>query len=147
PKVFPYFLIMIGSIVVGFSSIFVKLTNAEPTIDAFYRMFIGGSVLLTLAIFRKESLKPDRRSWLFIIIAAFSFSGDLFFWHRSIDAIGPGLATLIVNLQVFVLAFIGIYFQKENFNNRLLIAIPLVVLGMYFLFGHHWQQLTAEYKV
>ena len=36
------------------------------------------------------------------------FSLDLWFWHRSIIYIGPGLSTLLANFQVFILMLVGI---------------------------------------
>ena len=42
------------------------------------------------------------------------FSIDLFCWHLSIDYVGPGLATILGNCQVFILALAGRLLYKER---------------------------------
>src|SRR6056297_1963711 len=97
--------VAVGAIMVSFSAVFVKLSTVQPTMDAFYRMLFGGAILFLMALLRRESLWVDKKSFFFACLAGALFACDLSLWHKSILFIGPGLATIILNLQVFVLTF------------------------------------------
>jgi len=141
-----YIQLTVGAVMISFAPVFVKLTSTSPTIDAFYRLLFGGTLLFLMALLRRDRLWCGWKALLFTAIAGLLFTLDLVFWHRSIDYIGPGLATIIVNLQAFMLAFIGIYFYGDRVNWKLIIAIPIALTGMYLLVGHGWSQLSGDYK-
>ena len=44
--------------------------------------------------------------WLAVIAGVF-FAGDLLSWHHAVDAVGAGLATVLGNLQVIVVALVA----------------------------------------
>lgn len=79
-------------------------------------------------------------------LAGFFFALDLFTWHKSIHYTGPGLATILANFQVFFLAFIGIIFMGERVNIKLILTIPIAVLGLFMVVGIEWDILDTEYK-
>jgi drug/metabolite transporter (DMT)-like permease len=136
----------LGAILISFSSVFVKLANMEPTAIGFYRMFIGGIILLAIALFNKHKFFFGRKHFLLIIVCAFIFAADLFCWHQSIKLVGPGLATLIAAFQVFILASIGIIFHKEKLTLKLALGIPAALFGLYLLVGIKWSQTGVDYK-
>jgi len=108
-------------------------------------MAIGGVLLAGLVVLRRRSWGRTVGPLLLAALAGVLFSGDLVFWHRSIAFVGPGLATILVNLQVFVLAAFGIILLRERASPRLLIAIPLAVVGLFLIFGLDWELLGREY--
>jgi drug/metabolite transporter (DMT)-like permease len=71
---------------------------------------------------------------------------DLFFWHRSIHHIGPGLATILGNFQVFLLAGLGVVCMGEKVSPRFFLAILLAILGLFLVVGIQWNQLESQYK-
>src|SRR5690606_20199871 len=98
---------IIGACAISTTSIFVKYANVGPTVSGFYRMAFGGLMLLAWLV-ATRGWKPLRWSdigWLLIPAAAFAI--DLVMWHRSILYVGPGLATLLGNFQVFLMALAG----------------------------------------
>jgi len=119
---------------------------AAPTIDGFYRLLFGGMMLLLIALLRRQHFRYNRQSLLFTTLAGLFFALDLVFWHQSIEYIGPGLATIIVNLQVFALAFVGIVVFRETVSWKFYLAIPIAVIGMYMLIGDDWAAETANYR-
>ncbi|MBU1917770.1 DMT family transporter, partial [bacterium] len=145
-KQIPTLQLALGAILISFSSVFVKLANMEPTAIGFYRMFIGGIVLLGIALNSKHKFFFGKNHFLLIIACALIFALDLFCWHQSIKLVGPGLATLIAAFQVFILAFIGIIFHKEKLTPKLGLAIPTALLGLYLLVGVKWSQTGLDYK-
>jgi len=60
--------------------------------------------------------------------------------------VGPGLATILGNFQVFLLALVGVAFYKEHLTFRLVMAIPTAMLGLFLVLGLHWQALTPDYR-
>ena len=74
------------------------------------------------------------------------FALDLTLWHRSIDYVGPGLATILGNFQVFFLALFGVLFIGEKINWKFLLALPLAMLGIVMIVWGEWEALGTDYK-
>ncbi len=124
-----------GGVIISFAPVLVNVADVGPTIIGFYRMAIGGIVLAIIAAVRRTGW-PLPRGYVMLAAAAGGFLAiDLAVWHRSIHLIGPGLATIFGNLQVFVYAAFGILVLREAMNARLLIAIPVAVVGLALIFG------------
>jgi drug/metabolite transporter (DMT)-like permease len=131
---------------ISFSPVFVKLAHVGPTVAGFYRMFFGGLVLTALAVFNRRSFSRSSRSLLLMGACGIFFMLDLSFWHRSIHYVGPGLATLLSNFQVFFLAAYGMIALREKPNWRLGAAIPMAMVGLYLIVGPAWDLLPGDYK-
>lgn len=138
--------IALGSVMISFSGVFVKLTSTGPTVDGFYRMFFGCIGLVIIALLQKQKFFGSPKSFLLSMIAGILFASDLSFWHQSILYIGPGLATIIVNMQVFALGLIGCLWFKDSINWRYLASIPFAMLGMYLLVGTQWNLHGDDYR-
>ncbi len=142
-----YLQVAVGAIMVSFSAVFVKLSSAAPTIDAFYRLGLGGLILLIIALIRRDSLIASKRAFYTASAAGFLFAADLTFWHQSILYIGPGLATIIINLQVFILTLAGYFYYKETLTKKFLVALPLAFLGMYLMVGYEWKHYSGDFHL
>src|SRR4051794_13836805 len=99
---------------ISFSAVFVRLVSVPPSVSAFYRMAFGGGILVLVLLWRRERPAISTRAFLILSLAAFFFALDLVLWHRSILYLGPGVATLLPNFQVFILAAVGVLFFKEH---------------------------------
>ena len=139
--------LMIGATVISFSPVFVKLAQVGPTAAGFYRTFFGSIFLLIVVLVRGDTLWKGRRAFGLALACAVLFAADLTFWHRSIHYIGPGLATIMGNLQIFFLAAFGIVVFREKAGWRFLVSIPLAVAGLFMLVGVDWGQLHSGYKL
>ena len=137
--------LILGAILISFSAVFVRLVTVAPTVSAFYRMAFGGAILLVVVLWRGERMKLNRRAFLVLSLAAFFFALDLIAWHRSILYIGPGIATLIANFQVFVLAVVGVVFLKEHLTPLQWGSIALAMAGLGLLVGSGWEHVSADY--
>lgn len=142
----PLFQVLCGAFMISFSGVLVKLADVSPTSSGFYRVFFGSIILLCASVWRQELQKLTLAQLLLISFCGFSFALDLFFWHESIMYIGPGLATLLANFQVFFLAAAGIFFFGEKVRPRFLTSIPLAVLGILLIVGLNWNGLANDYK-
>jgi len=147
PTFIPMLQLVVGTIMISFSAPFVKMTTTEPTIDGFYRMFLGGLGLLIVMAFRRKKITLNPQSLFYALLCGLLFAADLAFWHKSILTIGPGLATVLVNLQVFVLAVVGLWVYGDKINWKYGIALPLAGLGLYFLVGISWTTFSSHYKL
>jgi len=127
--------VIAGGTMISFSAVFVKLVSVGPSTSVFYRVFFGGLALMIIALIRKDSFRANREILLLIIAGGFFFALDLEVWHRAIIYIGPGLATIISNFQVFILAFLGVFIYGERLTVRLLLALPLAITGLWLLLG------------
>lgn len=136
--------VLVGGLLISFSGVFVKLAQVGPSTSAFYRVFFGGFTLLVLALIRRESFVASRQIWTIVFLASLFFALDLEVWHRSIIYIGPGLATILSNFQVFILAFIGILFFGEKLSKRLVAALPTAFCGLWFLVGVDMDNLPEK---
>ena len=136
----------IGAVMISFSPVWVRLSDVPPTTSAFYRVLIGGVVLLGIVKIRGRSLRPGRAAWFFLILAGLSFSGDLATWHRSINYLGPGLSTLLASFQVFVMAIAGAMLYGQRMRLNQIIAVPAALFGLAMIVGFDWKLLPESYR-
>ena len=142
-----YIEISIGAALISFSAVWVQYANVGPAMSGFYRNLFGGIFLLIFALSRREVLWRGGRPFLVALAAAALFTADLSLWHHSILFLGPGLATLIANFQVFFLAGFGALVFKEALGWRFLVSIPLAVAGLIIVVGIDWNTLEANYQL
>lgn len=139
-------LLLVGAVMISFSAVFVKLAPVGATTAAFWRMFIGGLVLAAFVVLRRDRLRLGGAHLGFAAACAAFFALDLTFWHRSIYAVGPGLATILANFQVIFVGAFGIVFLRERVGWRWAAAIPLALVGLVFMVGFNWGGLAPTYK-
>jgi drug/metabolite transporter (DMT)-like permease len=132
---------------ISFSPVFVKLANVGPTAAGFYRMLFGGLFLLIIVLARRETLWRGIRPMALALACGALFAADLSFWHRSIHYIGPGLATIMGNFQIFFLAAFGMLVFRERVEWKFLVSLPLAIVGLFVLVGVDWNQLQTGYKL
>lgn len=130
-----------GAVMISFSGVWVKFSHVTPTVSAFYRVFFGGVILLSAALFRREMVWHGGRQLLLCLTCGLFFAVDLVLYHYSVIYVGPGLGTILPNFQVFILAMTGIFFFGEKARLLLLISIPLAVVGLFLIVGFDWSHL------
>ena len=135
-----------GAALISTTSIFVKLAQVGPTVSAFYRMALGGGMLLIglIALGQWQRLRLSDIGWL--LVPGVAFAVDLMLWHRSILYIGPGLATLLGNFQVFLMALAGFVIYRERLGWAFLVGVALAFVGLYLLVGLDWSQVGPQYR-
>jgi drug/metabolite transporter (DMT)-like permease len=136
-----------GAALISLSPVWVALVSVPPTTSGFYRVSIGAITLALFVVFTRRRVSFSGRTWRILMVAAAFFALDLFFWHRSIIYIGPGLATLLANFQVFVMIVAGIVLLRQKPGAVQVLAAPLALLGLGMAVGLDWQGLTAEYRL
>jgi drug/metabolite transporter (DMT)-like permease len=135
-----------GAAMIGFSSVWVKLAHVTPAVAGFYRVFFGAVFLTVATAWLREFKWIGWKAVVLACVCGFFFALDLFFWHTAIHLIGPGLATLLGNLDVFFLALIGVMFMGEKLRVRFWVAVSMAVVGLTLIVGLQWDLLEPSYK-
>ncbi len=122
---------MLGALVIAFSGILVRLADVSPSTAALFRCAYALPVLALLAWlerrrFGDRSMRERMLAWA----AGALFAADLTFWHHSIEAVGAGLATVLGNTQVVLVAVIAWVMLGERPESRSLAAVPVVFAGV-----------------
>ena len=134
-----------GAALLSTSAPWVRIAEVSPSAAGFYRMLVGSAALFVLC------RATDRRVWRgaayalrFLPVAAF-FALDLFLWHRSIHIVGPGLATILANLQVFVMAGAGALYFGEKPGWKFAVGLLMALPGLVVLVGVDFGAMQAGY--
>jgi drug/metabolite transporter (DMT)-like permease len=146
--------LFLGAFLISFSPLFVKLAapyGVGGDAAAFHRVLIGGLGLYLATLLSREprsrvSAMP-REGYFWSLVCAVFFAGDLVTWHISILYIGPGLATLFGNFQVFVLALWGVLFQKEKPSPRFFAGLTLAMAGLFAIVAPAWAGAGQDYQL
>lgn len=125
-----------GALCIAFSGILVRLADVSPDTAAVFRCLYALPVLGLLAARERRRFGPrTSRERTLAIVAGIFFALDLMFWHRSIEAVGAGLATVLGNLQVVLVALVAWLLLGERPGARLVAAIPVVIVGIVLISG------------
>ena len=143
----PHLRLFLGAILISLSPVWVKLVSVSPTTSGFYRVAIGSATVAILMVLARQKLSLSKRAWILVGLAGGFFSLDLFFWHRSIIFVGPGLATLLANFQVFIMMIAGVVLLQQKPSATQLFAVPLAFLGLAMIVGLDWQNLPGDYRL
>jgi drug/metabolite transporter (DMT)-like permease len=143
----PHLRLFLGAVLISLSPVWVKLVSISPTTSGFYRVAIGSVTVAILMVFARQKLHLSKRAWMLVGLAGAFFSLDLFFWHRSIIYVGPGLSTLLANFQVFIMMSAGVVLLRQKPSATQLLAVPLALLGLVMIVGLDWQSLPGDYRL
>jgi len=143
----PTLRLFIGAALISLSPVWVKLVSVSATTSGFYRVLIGGVALTAYLLISGQRLHLGKRAWRILLLAGVFFALDLWFWHRSINFIGPGLSTLLANFQVFIMTAFGMVVLREAPRPAQIVAIPLALLGLAMIVGFDWAGLDADYQL
>ncbi|MFW7381387.1 MAG: DMT family transporter [Oligoflexus sp.] len=147
----PVLLLLCGALCISFAPIFVKMVDAAPSVSAWYRVFLGGNILLLWGsgILVRQNRQgevargqvttpflrwPKMKRWfLWCLGSGFFFALDLAMWHQSIIYSGAGISTFLANLNVFYLTFFGVVFFREKLSLRYALFTGGALLGTLLL--------------
>ena len=137
----------LGATLISFSAVFVRLAHVGPVTSGFYRVLFGGLFLLLLALVKGYLARISPRSFILGAVCGVVFALNLTMWHNSIHLVGPGLATVLSNFQVFFMALAGILFFGEQLTWKFFAAVLLAILGLFFLVEPGWTSLGSGWRM
>ena len=139
--------ILSGAFLISFSPVFVNLVSIEPTVSGFYRMLFGSIALFIIYLIKNNENPLRKNISKFIVLGAILFSLDLWFWHRSVIYVGPGLSTLLANFQILILPFLALIFFNQKTQRIQIFSIFLGLLGLFLITGQSWDIAGNNYKL
>ncbi|MEO3868418.1 DMT family transporter [Nonomuraea sp. B12E4] len=127
---------IVGALIISASAPLVRLSGVSPATSALFRCAYAVPPMLLLAWLERRRLGPlPFKGALAAWAAGVLFALDLLFWHHAIDYVGAGLATVLGNLQVFIVAFAAWGLFGERPSRRLVISTPVVFAGVVLISG------------
>ena len=132
---------------ISFSPVWVKLAGVSPSVSAFYRVFLGAVVLWIVILVTRARFFTSRVAALIAVGLGVLFTFDLTAWHTAIEYIGPGMATILGNFQVFLLSAFGVLILGERLTFRFVLAVLVAMVGLYLMFGLDWSELSGNHKL
>ena len=130
--------LVLGSIAIGASPIFVRWSELGPVATAFHRMFwaLPPLYLWMRLEQRRQPPAPIRlRDALQIALCGLLFVGDLCFWHWSILRTNVANATLFANFSPIVVTIGAWALLHERITQRFLLGMLLALGGAAMLVG------------
>jgi len=137
---------LFAALVISTSSVWVNTADMGASAIGFYRMLIGGLLLFVICLIQKKVLWRNLAYIKWLVLGAMFFAADLWLWHRSIQFVGPGLATVLGNVQVFFMTLFGYLFFKEIIGFKFFIGLVLTFFGLFLLVGLQWNGLSSVYQ-
>lgn len=125
-----------GAVAIAFSGILYRYADVSPSTGAFFRCAYAVPLLLLLAWWEDRRLGPRpwrTRAWAWL--AGAFFAADLILWHRSIEYVGAGLATVLGNTQIVLVGLVAWLLFRERPSAPLLVAIPVAMGGVVLISG------------
>jgi drug/metabolite transporter (DMT)-like permease len=120
------------------SAVLVRLSVSSPTAAALFRCAFALPVLGVLVLIdrrRSHRVGMTRRATWIARGAGLLLAADLVVWSYSIAAVGAGLATVVGNLQVVVVASFAWALLHERPSRALLVALPILLVGVVLVGG------------
>lgn len=125
-----------GVFCISFVPILVRAAeDAGDLTIAFFRALYALPILAILYWGTRRLDQRPPRSRLIAVGSGVFLALDLTFWHASIGEIGAGLATVVANLQVVIVALIAWALFKERPGRKALLIIPAILLGIFLISG------------
>ena len=121
---------------IAFSGIFYKFAQVTPETATAFRCLYGLPILALVGWVehRRYGPLPTRAVWLATVAGVF-FAGGLLAWHHAVDQVGAGLATVLGNLQVIVVALAAWLVFGERPPRSVLLGLPIVLGGVVLISG------------
>ncbi len=147
-KINPFFILIIGAIAIAFSPIFVRFSDVDPIMTAFYRIFISLPFFLFFSSFNiieKVKFPQFNNSYVIFLISGIFFALDLICWHWSIKLTTVSKATFLSNLAPIVVIIFSLIFLKERFSKFFYLAALLSMVGMLMLLGESFKFNKSQF--
>ena len=125
---------ILGVLIISFSAIFVRLADLSPDTAAFFRTAYALPALLLLRLAFGKGKRPPRLEMMAFVAGVF-LGLDLAVWHRAIEWIGAGLATVLGNTQVIFVGLAAWALHGERPRRAMFVGLPVAFIGMAMVSG------------
>jgi drug/metabolite transporter (DMT)-like permease len=128
--------VLTGAVAIAFSGILFRVAHVSPSTGAVFRCLYALPPLAVLAWWedRRYGPRPLRQRAVAWAAGVF-FAVDLVAWHKAIEEVGAGLATVLGNTQVVLVGLLAWAILRERPPTRAMAAIPIVLVGVVLISG------------
>ncbi len=132
--------LLVGAVGIGFSPIFVRLSELGPTATAFHRVFLAIPILALWCALESRGRGaanhvPARGAAAPLILAGLFFAGDLAAWHWSIAFTSVANATLLANFAPIVVTLGAWFLFRQRPTAGFVAGLALALAGAAILMG------------
>lgn len=132
-------LLIVGTLALGGTSLLISTVEADPISIAALRCLLAVPMLLPLVLWelrrvRREDALP-RRTLIGAAVAGLALGVDYSFWNSSIHLVGPGIATVLLNIQLVLLPLIAWTVDRVQPMPQLAAIVPLMLTGVLLTAG------------
>lgn len=125
-----------GAAVIGTSAVLMALAHVTPATASFFRCAYAVPPLGVLALVEARRLgRRSRHSHGFATVSGIFLGVNFILLNTAIPMIGAGLATVLGNLQVVIVAVLGWVFFSERPSRRMAVALPFCLVGVAMISG------------
>ncbi len=129
-----------GAITIGFAPILVRLSQVGPSATAFWRVLLALPFLWLWLAVEKGGPAPPRSpaAWTDyrrLVVAGVFFTGDLAFWHWSINYTTVANATLLVNFAPVFVTLASWLLLQQRISRIFIIGLGTALTGAAILIG------------
>jgi drug/metabolite transporter (DMT)-like permease len=126
--------ILASSMLLGAMAVAVRAASHEMPAGQVAFVRFAGSLLILLALRGRRSLRPRGR-WQPVLLRGVLGGAAIFLYYHAISGAGAGLATLVHCTYPIWTTLIATTLLHERFDNRLLGALLLFVVGIGIVVG------------
>ena len=128
-----------GAACIGFSPIFVRLSELGPIVTGFYRVGLAVPFLVVWLAFEQRG-KPAATASIWrspwgLVLSGLTFAADIGFWHLSITLTSVANATLLANFTPIFVTLGAYFIFGERFRPSFFVGLALALSGAALLMG------------
>lgn len=126
---------MAGSLCIALSPILIALSGTSPGTATVFRCLLGLPLLVPMALLERRRRRPlgdavpRGRPWL-VVVGGLLLGLDMTLWTGAIHAVGAGVSTVLVNVQVVILPLLAFLVLGERVRRSFLVAVPVMLGGV-----------------
>lgn len=128
-----------GAACIGFSPIFVRLSELGPIVTGFYRVALAVPFLaIWLTVERRSTPASTASIWRSpwgLVLSGLTFAADIAFWHLSITLTTVANATLLANYTPIFVTLGSYFIFGERFRPSFFLGLVLALSGAALLMG------------
>lgn len=129
--------LLAGAVGIAFAPIFVRWSEVEPTVTAFWRVLLAAAPMWLLARRQRRRVRrpAGARDYFYLALPGVFFAGDLGVWHWSIRYTSVANSTLLANFAPVFVTLGGWLVFRRRFRRLFLVGMALAIAGAVLLVG------------
>lgn len=131
-----YLAAIVSAVTFGMIPLFmipIKQQNFSVDAALFYRFISTSILIVAYLIYRKESLRVTPREGFLLVVLGLLYAVSAEFLFLAYDLLSPGIASTIFFMYPLIVALILGFFFKETITLPTVIALFIVLIGVFFL--------------